>query len=284
MLSRRVSIAVRCLSALESERINEIKKSAWEGSVLTNLSRKALANAFYFERYFLSFAYLFLAWRELRYLAPILVTGGGSATNFLNHEFIYLIKHTNLLLLQLFVGILLLTNRKPDRQPQTLREVVIPLIASFYTLVYSLLPSLPHAWQRNLFPIQVQVSFAVAGLVLGLIGPAIAIWGVMFLGRSFGIFVAVRDVVVRGPYRYVRHPMYLGHICALTGLVLVNLSAAIFLTVPIHMLLLLYRAKMEEFRLAEASVEYRNYIQRTGFIIPRLSRRAIAEAESPHEV
>jgi protein-S-isoprenylcysteine O-methyltransferase Ste14 len=102
-----------------------------------------------------------------------------------------------------------------------------------------------------------------------------AIWSVLFLGRSFGIFVVVRKVVLDGPYRWVRHPMYLGYIFMLAGLVLINFSPAYLMLVPIHIFLLLYRAHLEEVRLSGHSAEYREYVKRTGFIFPKLRRPAL---------
>ena len=58
----------------------------------------------------------------------------------------------------------------------------------------------------------------------------------------------------------------------MAGLVLANFSGACFILVPIHIFLLLYRARLEEARLSEYSAEYREYLKRTGFIFPRLRR------------
>jgi len=34
----------------------------------------------------------------------------------------------------------------------------------------------------------------------------------LYLGRSFAVLPAVRDIVIRGPYRIIRHPAYLGEL------------------------------------------------------------------------
>ena len=44
------------------------------------------------------------------------------------------------------------------------------------------------------------------------IGLAVVIVGKMTLGRSFGVVPANRGVVVGGPYRLVRHPIYTGYL------------------------------------------------------------------------
>jgi protein-S-isoprenylcysteine O-methyltransferase Ste14 len=51
--------------------------------------------------------------------------------------------------------------------------------------------------------------------------------------------------------------------------VLVNLSIAVTVIVVLHTLLMIYRARLEEARLAEASTEYREYMWEVGFLVPR---------------
>ena len=48
----------------------------------------------------------------------------------------------------------------------------------------------------------------------------------LFLNRSFGIVAANRGVKRGGPYRLVRHPMYLGYIMTQIGFLLANFSAS----------------------------------------------------------
>jgi protein-S-isoprenylcysteine O-methyltransferase Ste14 len=46
-----------------------------------------------------------------------------------------------------------------------------------------------------------------------------------YLGRSFGIVAAHRGVVFAGPYRIVRHPIYLGYFVTHVGFLLANWSS-----------------------------------------------------------
>jgi protein-S-isoprenylcysteine O-methyltransferase Ste14 len=238
--------------------------------MLTTLGPKVASLAVYTERYVLSLVYLSLTSVEFHKLCLIWLeppnTSGAAAVEAA--------RHVILLMLNFFVALLLLLGRRAAVPPQTPRDIVIPLAASFFNLTYYAIPWLPAPMWKSLCSPDWQTSLIFIGLALGLFGPAMAVWSVLFLGRSFGIFVVVRKAVFDGPYRWVRHPMYLGYICMLGGLALANFSAAYLVLVSMHIALLLYRAHLEEVRLSEHSAEYRQYTKRTGFIFPKLRHLA----------
>jgi protein-S-isoprenylcysteine O-methyltransferase Ste14 len=229
---------------------------------------RIFAAAFLFERYVLSAIYFWFAYRQgaaveslaaqwpsgAPFFSPLLAQ---AATNFI------------LFLVQLLIGAFLLNSRAPALPPRSLPEIFVPLASCAYFVLYGFIPSLPEPLARNVFGGPVPPVCVLAGMLLGLVGPAISLWGVLALGKSFGIFVSVREVVLRGPYRFVRHPIYLGYFCVWVSLALLNLSPAIFLLVALHMLLFRVRARMEERRLLEASPAYGQYQRQTGFLFPR---------------
>jgi protein-S-isoprenylcysteine O-methyltransferase Ste14 len=57
-------------------------------------------------------------------------------------------------------------------------------------------------------------------LLPGLAGYAMILWSLLALGRRFGIAPADRGLTCRGPYRLVRHPMYLGELIFRVALLL----------------------------------------------------------------
>ena len=72
----------------------------------------------------------------------------------------------------------------------------------------------------------------LAGMLLGACGAALALTCIVtfaFVGRGTPApFDPPRQLVVQGPYRFVRNPMYLGAALALTGAALFYRSARLF--------------------------------------------------------
>jgi protein-S-isoprenylcysteine O-methyltransferase Ste14 len=56
-------------------------------------------------------------------------------------------------------------------------------------------------------------------LLAGLLGYGLIFWSLLTLGRRFGIAPADRGLTVHGPYRCLRHPMYLGELILRAALV-----------------------------------------------------------------
>ncbi len=235
----------------------------------TDLYRQAAWLTSFTERYVLSFFYLVYAWAywlAVRNIWPDLPQGHAA-------DFIDFAKCAAMLQLLLFEGLTLLIGRRPVSTPRNLEEVLVPLATSFFYMAYGAIDWMPAWAQDSLLHEDWQTPVSLAGLAIDTFGTAISLWGVMYLGRSFGIFVAVRKVVMRGPYRFVRHPIYCGYFFSFAGLALTFFCPAAFVLLAVHYSLFIYRARLEEARLAEFSPEYREYMRTTGFVLPKLFRR-----------
>jgi protein-S-isoprenylcysteine O-methyltransferase Ste14 len=130
-----------------------------------------------------------------------------------------------------------------------------------------------------------------SGLVLAgdLVAVVSCIWllyAVANLGRCFGVLPEARGLVTDGPYRFVRHPVYLGETGACIGLVL---AAPVFVNCVGLMALIgaqLVRMRLEERALTEAYPRYAAYAAVTPALVPGLSRSRgstglATSAESP---
>lgn len=241
---------------------------------------RLLDSAAFFERYVLSAFYFWLAYRQglaLQEMALHWPLEGAFATPLAGQA----ANGTVLFFVQLLIGSFLLMGRKPARPPRNLREIFVPLVSCGYFVLYSVVPRLPEGLAGNVFGGPVPSACVGAGLLLGSAGSALSLWGVVTLGKSFGIFVSVRQVVLDGPYRFVRHPIYLGYAFIWLGLCLINLSPAVWLLVLGQWVLFRFRAKMEEQGLLEVSPDYALYQRKTGFLFPGRSREEPNRARIP---
>jgi protein-S-isoprenylcysteine O-methyltransferase Ste14 len=118
----------------------------------------------------------------------------------------------------------------------------------------------------------------VAGLVVGLAGAALLAWAAIRLGRFLMHEAAVRDdhaLVMSGPYRLVRHPVYTGYLALLFGSGVASLNVWPLLLWPVALLGIIIQADSEERLLAARfGREYECYAARVGRLVPRLWSRA----------
>src|SRR5882757_1522773 len=112
----------------------------------------------------------------------------------------------------------------------------------------------------------------IAGIVVWVSGMLFRWYSIYILGRFFTYDVAVSSeqyVVESGPYRWLRHPSYLGALLAEIGLGMTLTNwIAILLPVVCLAAAYTYRIKVEEHALAESlGSPYREYMQRTWRLI-----------------
>src|SRR6476619_4141187 len=108
----------------------------------------------------------------------------------------------------------------------------------------------------------------VAGDVLLGAGLLFAIASVAFLGRCFGVLPDVRGLVTRGPYRLVRHPLYLGELGACAGLLIGSSSAWNIGAITVVLVSQLVRMRFEERALGGEFPEYATYAAVTPALLP----------------
>jgi len=131
----------------------------------------------------------------------------------------------------------------------------------------SVLSSFPFGCQ---FPFMDYVQ--ILGLVLTSLGYFLFIWSVVVRGRYATSWEMPehQELVTWGPYRYVRHPSYMGYFLMFVGLFL--LWSNVFTFFPVLAIPGYYQITFEEERLLvlRFGEEYVNYQNRTGRFVPKL--------------
>jgi protein-S-isoprenylcysteine O-methyltransferase Ste14 len=90
------------------------------------------------------------------------------------------------------------------------------------------------------------VASPAAGLVLVMLAAGLSLVSLLAIGRLFGVRPALRGLVTSGPYRFVRHPMYLSYILADIGYNLQEWNFVTLLLVLVGWMSLVYRIHAEE--------------------------------------
>ncbi|HEV8655513.1 MAG TPA: isoprenylcysteine carboxylmethyltransferase family protein [Candidatus Limnocylindria bacterium] len=113
------------------------------------------------------------------------------------------------------------------------------------------------------------------GVALSLVGIAFSLWAMVSLGRHYDLVLEVHadhELVRRGPYALVRHPLYTGlglHFagaCLATGNVLL-IAGTLLVSYPAFYL----RARAEEALLRERfGAEYAKYAREVPMLVPLL--------------
>jgi protein-S-isoprenylcysteine O-methyltransferase Ste14 len=76
------------------------------------------------------------------------------------------------------------------------------------------------AWTCAFMPFLLQGGETRAAIWMIVPGLVLSVWSLVVLGRSFSISPDDRGLVEKGPYRFVRHPMYAGEMLSFLGLCL----------------------------------------------------------------
>lgn len=104
-------------------------------------------------------------------------------------------------------------------------------------------------------------SAEILGTAVQVIGLTCVLICFGIIGKSFGVVAANRGLKTNGPYRLVRHPIYVSHFITMSGFVIANFwwpNAAIVLVVTVFQV---FRIQAEE-RVLSATSDYEGYRSR----------------------
>jgi protein-S-isoprenylcysteine O-methyltransferase Ste14 len=113
----------------------------------------------------------------------------------------------------------------------------------------------------------------IGGQILIGVGTAVTVAAMATLRRSFSISVEARAPVTTGLYRFVRHPVYLGEIVSVLGVMWIRLAPLPIGLTVLFVALQCLRARWEEEKLARVFPEYAEWRERTPMLVPFLRLR-----------
>lgn len=144
-----------------------------------------------------------------------------------------------LLLSETATFVILLLSRRPTMRDWSPLTIVFTLTATFlYPIFVDTTPGLRLIGEGT-------------GAAMQTVGFAWAIYAKLSLGRSFGLLPAHRGIVVKGAYRWVRHPMYLGYFVTHMGFLMANFTLQNLVVYAALYAMQVYRILREEKLLSE---------------------------------
>ena len=121
-------------------------------------------------------------------------------------------------------------------------------------------------------------ALTATSIVVITLGLGFSVYSLSYLGRSFGVVPKARKLVRTGPYRFVRHPLYVGEFVSFAGAVMAVLSPFSASLFVFFVMVQAYRATQEERVLKEAFPEYESYMAQAGRFTPRVTTRSAPRA------
>ena len=144
-------------------------------------------------------------------------------------DWVYISQHL------LVLGIAL-TRPPPELQDRSLFSSIAVAVAYVY----------PYAQVAYLRWVPSNPAWPAGGLVLVTLAACLSFASLLSLGRWFGVWPALRGLATRGPYRLVRHPIYLAYVLADIGYNLQEWNFGTGLLVMVGWASLFYRIRAEE--------------------------------------
>jgi len=123
----------------------------------------------------------------------------------------------------------------------------------------------------RLLPDVVQVW--VAGLLLTALGVGIAIWARLNLGSNWSGTVTLKaghELVRKGPYRWIRHPIYTGILLGMVGTAMIKGHLRGWIGVALVLVAFYIKARREEkFLREEFGAGFEEHAKKTGMFLPK---------------
>jgi protein-S-isoprenylcysteine O-methyltransferase Ste14 len=160
----------------------------------------------------------------------------------------------------LFVSLVVattLTRLPPIRKAAGVEPRIAAMLGTFLLTALAMLP------KQELPPIA--LAFSCALVVTGMLTSFVVL---RWLGKAFSIMAEARRLVTHGPYRFVRHPLYVCEELAVIGTFIQVVSPLALIILIVQTVFQFRRMAYEEQVLTATFPEYEKYAQRTPRLLP----------------
>jgi protein-S-isoprenylcysteine O-methyltransferase Ste14 len=149
----------------------------------------------------------------------------------------------------------------------TLRPIGIGTMVGLFAYMIN-----PESMAWSSMPLPIWLRWV--GVLLGAVGGSLLVWTLSNLGKNLTDTVVTRrnhTLVMKGPYRWVRHPFYDAVALCVVANGLVAANWFLLLGGALAVALIVVRTRREEERLlSRFGDSYREYMARTGRFLPRI--------------
>jgi protein-S-isoprenylcysteine O-methyltransferase Ste14 len=161
------------------------------------------------------------------------------------------------------IAIVYIVRRPPLNGRHDLPAIIVAMYASFVLLALNPFLRFLAVELEHLPGWALIVSNALVA-----IGAGFSVYALLYLRLNFSILPEAREIIKTGPYRLVRHPVYLGEIIGAVGLAIALPHILTLLVLVSFVAAQLVRTSMEEKVLSTALDGYAEYAARTPRLFP----------------
>jgi protein-S-isoprenylcysteine O-methyltransferase Ste14 len=165
------------------------------------------------------------------------------------------------------------TNKEVERRINQIDQILLGIFITYEVITFILIIAYPSSTDWATFEMPLWLS--IIGVIIGVMSLFLFVWVHLSLGKFFTYKIQIvknQELIRKGPYKYVRHPMYSAFILLHISVILITYNWFIASTWSFGLfVVLIFRIKKEEELLLEKFGErYSAYMKETGRFLPRI--------------